>query len=79
MAFCDAIRAARLAAGLSQVQLAARLGSSQTDLSRVERNAPTEAGRGGISEGTMLRIAGALRMSVLDLIAHDPAFGDGED
>jgi DNA-binding XRE family transcriptional regulator len=61
------LRSMRLALGLSQTQLAAKVGTSQPQIARIE------AGRPDPTYDTFVRIAGALEAAVTDVVA---AFGE---
>ena len=64
----EAIRAARLAAGISQASLASAVGMTRTNFARVEY------GRTNLTIETILRIAGGLGLEV-SLSLHAPAAG----
>jgi transcriptional regulator with XRE-family HTH domain len=59
------VRAARIAAGLSQEQLAERCGVAQAAISRIERGETREPG-----VLVMAGIARALELSIDELVAH---------
>ena len=64
--FAAAIRAAREAAGISQVELARRMGMDQSAINRIE------SGRRAVSEPTMWRVATALGLSMAELVQGGP-------
>ena len=61
----DALRAARLAAGMSQGRLAAKADVSHNTISRIERGAHREA-----NVNTLRRVARVLHVPLADLIGH---------
>lgn len=63
--FPSLIRAARARAGLSQSELASLMGVSQPAVAQLE------GGRKVILETTIAKVAGALGMSLLDLLAQE--------
>ena len=63
----NAIRLARIRAGLDQYELADRAGVTQTTISRLERGIGAPHGK------TLGKLAAALGVDVLDLLEETPA------